>query len=76
MIVAAYAAAPDTCTQLIASGNPEYPPFLWRDPTDDSRLLGAAAELMQRLSEEIGIPIVVKYVGPWGRVQEEVRLGL
>jgi polar amino acid transport system substrate-binding protein len=64
-----------TCTQLIASGNPEYPPYLWRDPADDTRLIGAAAELMQKLSTEIGLPISVRYAGPWGRVQDEVRQG-
>jgi polar amino acid transport system substrate-binding protein len=64
-----------TCTQLVASGNPEYPPFLWRDAQDDSHLLGANAELMQWLGREIGIPIEVRYVGSWARVQEEVRHG-
>ncbi|WP_269532976.1 ABC transporter substrate-binding protein [Chitinimonas sp. BJYL2] len=63
------------CTQLIASGNPEYPPYLWRDPLDENRLIGANAKLMARLSDEIGIPILVKYAGPWGRVQEETRAG-
>lgn len=63
------------CTQLVASGNPEYPPFLWRDPQDDTRLLGANVELMQWLGREIGIPIELRYAGPWGRVQEEVRAG-
>lgn len=64
-----------TCRQLVASGNPEYPPYLWRDPHDENRLIGANAELMDMLSKEIGIPIVVKYVGPWGRVQELTRVG-
>jgi polar amino acid transport system substrate-binding protein len=30
---------------------------------------------MQWLSKELGVPIEVRYSGPWGRVQEEVRLG-
>lgn len=63
------------CNQLIASGNPEYVPFLWRDPVDDSRLVGANLELLQWLGKEIGIPIELRYVGPWARVQEEVRHG-
>lgn len=64
-----------TCTQLVASGNPEYPPYLWRDAQDDTHLLGANTELMQWLGREIGIPIEVRYVGSWARVQEEVRHG-
>lgn len=69
------AEANPVCRQLVASGNPEYPPYLWRDPHDENRLIGANAELMDMLSKEIGIPIVVKYVGPWGRVQELTRVG-
>jgi polar amino acid transport system substrate-binding protein len=68
-------AAGMACTQLIASGNPEYPPYLWRATEDDSRLVGANAELMQWVAREIGIPIETRYVGPWGRVQEEARAG-
>lgn len=70
---AAFAA--EGCTQLTASGNPEYPPYLWRDPDNENKLIGANAELMQWLAKEIGIPIDVQYSGPWGRVQEETRLG-
>ncbi|SEK95891.1 polar amino acid transport system substrate-binding protein [Roseateles sp. YR242] len=63
------------CTQLVASGNPQYPPYLWRPSEEDNRLVGANAELMQWLAHEIGIPIDTRYVGPWGRVQEEMRAG-
>ncbi|WP_147694173.1 substrate-binding periplasmic protein [Vogesella mureinivorans] len=63
------------CTQLIASGNPEYPPFLWVAPDDDKALHGANAELMQLLSREIGIPIVMRNAGPWARVQEAAKAG-
>lgn len=69
------AAATAKCSKLIASGNPEYPPFLWQSPGNDSVLIGANAELMQLLSKEIGIPIETRYVGPWGRVQETARVG-
>ncbi|MEH6462244.1 substrate-binding periplasmic protein [Chitinimonas sp. JJ19] len=68
-------AADEPCKQLLISGNPEYPPYLWRDPADESRLIGANAEMMQLLSKEIGVPVSVKYAGPWGRVQEETRYG-
>lgn len=73
--LAAPAAANEACSRLIASGNPQYPPYLWRDPEDDNRLVGANAELMQWLSKEVGLPIETRYVGPWGRVQEEMRAG-
>jgi polar amino acid transport system substrate-binding protein len=67
--------APPPCAMMVASGNPQYPPYLWRDPADDSRLIGANADLMQMLAKEIGVPIELRYVGPWGRVQEEAKAG-
>lgn len=63
------------CKALVATGNPEYSPYLWRDPADDSRLIGANADLMQLLSKEIGLPIEVKYMGSWARVQEQAKSG-
>nr|WP_315241840.1 transporter substrate-binding domain-containing protein [uncultured Albidiferax sp.] len=69
------AGAADGCKQLVATGNPEYPPYLWRDGVDGSRLVGANADLVQMVAKEIGIPIEVRYVGSWARVQEEARLG-
>lgn len=73
--LAAPAMAEEVCKQLIASGNPQYPPYLWRDVEDENRLVGANADLMQLLSKELNIPIEVRYVGPWARVQEETRAG-
>lgn len=63
------------CQRLVASGNPQYPPYLWRNPADPDALVGANQELMQWVSREVGIPIEVRFVGPWSRVQEEARAG-
>lgn len=63
------------CTKLVATGNPEYAPYLWRDAEHPGSLVGANADLMQWLAKEIGIPIETRYVGSWARVQEEVRAG-
>lgn len=68
-------AAEAACTGLIASGNPDYPPYLWRDPANGDRLVGANAELMALLSKEIGVPIEVRYISSWARVQEEMKNG-
>lgn len=68
-------AEPASCKTLVASGNPQYPPYLWRDPADEGRLVGANADLMQRLAQELGVTIEMRYVGPWGRVQEEAKAG-
>lgn len=63
------------CRQLVASGNPQYPPYLWRSAEGEDRLVGANAEMLAWLSKELGLPIEARYVGPWGRVQEEMRAG-
>lgn len=63
------------CRSLVASGNPQYPPYLWRDPDHETRLVGAIAEMTDWLANEIGVPIELRYVGNWARVQEETRAG-
>lgn len=63
------------CDKLVVTGNPEYPPYLWRDPADDNRLVGANADFMQLLGKEIGVPVEMRYLGNWARVQEVVRSG-
>ncbi len=63
------------CNHLIASGNPDYPPYLW--PADDGsgHLIGAAAEFLQRVGDAAGINIEVVNTGSWGRVQQHMREG-
>lgn len=63
------------CKRIKASGNPEYPPYLWRETPQSKQLSGAAVLYMNELSKEIGIPISVDYIGTWARVQEETRSG-
>lgn len=69
------APAAGACSRLLASGNPQYPPYLWRNPAEPEQLIGANHELAQWLGKEIGIPVELRYVGPWSRVQEEARAG-
>ncbi|MBC3437022.1 transporter substrate-binding domain-containing protein [Pseudomonas sp. BW16M2] len=67
--------AADACQHLTATGNPEYPPYLWRDPQDPERLIGANADLLKQVAKELGLVVDVVYVGPWSRAQEEVSSG-
>ncbi|NIF19845.1 transporter substrate-binding domain-containing protein [Pantoea sp. Cy-639] len=69
------AAAEEPCRHLTATGNPEYPPYLWRDPQDPQRLIGANADLLKHVAKDLGLVIDVVYVGPWPRAQEEVNSG-
>jgi polar amino acid transport system substrate-binding protein len=73
MVTAANAAG--KCERLVATGNPEYPPYLWRDPQNPQQLIGANADLLEHLAKELGVAIDVIYTGPWSRAQEEVRTG-
>lgn len=64
-----------TCDRLTATGNPEYPPYLWQSPDDPRRLIGANALIFEEISKRLGVPIDLIFVGPWSRSQEEVRAG-
>ncbi|WP_313740020.1 transporter substrate-binding domain-containing protein [Pseudomonas sp.] len=71
----ACAQAQENCTELVVTGNPEYPPYLWRDPNVPGHLIGANADLMHYLGSKLGLTVQVRDAGPWPRAQEEVRLG-
>ncbi|WP_071872390.1 substrate-binding periplasmic protein [Atopomonas hussainii] len=68
-------AAEHNCEQLLLTGNPEYPPYLWRDPQQPQQLIGANADLAKRIGLELGIKVQVLYTGPWSRAQQEVKSG-
>lgn len=63
------------CTSLTASGNSEYPPFLWRETPTSIDLNGVNRFIMDELSRRINIPIKLIHVGPWSRAQGEVKSG-
>lgn len=63
------------CTALTASGNAEYPPYLWRPAAAPESLDGAIALLMRDIGQLAGVNISMLYAGPWGRTQEEVAAG-
>ena len=69
------AAAAGKCERLVATGNPDYPPYLWRDPQHPQQLIGANADLLQHLAKELGLVVDIAYSGPWAQAQDEVRTG-
>ena len=68
-------AANGLCERVVATGNPQYPPILWVDPEDESRLIGAGAELLRKVLASSDVELDMLNVGPWSRAQEEVRSG-
>ena len=71
----ALAAAAGKCERLVATGHPDYPPFMWRDPQKPEQLIGAQADLLAKLGEELGVRIEVLYSRSWDKAQGEVRSG-
>jgi ABC-type amino acid transport substrate-binding protein len=67
------AAAP--CERLVATGDAQSPPYLWRDPVHPRQLLGANADLLKQLSRELGVQIKLLDSGSWLDAQQEVRSG-
>ena len=74
-VLAVDAAAAPGCEKLIATGNPDYPPYLWRDPKDPRKLVGADADLLKQIGEQIGVKIELIYAGTRAEAEEDVRAG-
>ena len=75
LLIPCFASAAGKCERLVATGNPEYPPYLWRDPKNPQQLIGANADLLQHLAKELGVVVDIIYTGPWSRAQDEARTG-
>ncbi|MFT2111071.1 substrate-binding periplasmic protein [Marinomonas sp. 2405UD68-3] len=64
-----------SCTSMTATGNSEYPPFLWIEGENSNDLLGANRLIIDEISRRLGIPIKLMHTGPWSRAQLEVKSG-
>ena len=63
------------CHTLSATGNSEYPPYLWRKSNDSDQLIGAIDFIIQEIAIRIKREINLKHVGSWSRAQAEVKSG-
>ncbi|MCY1401281.1 Bacterial extracellular solute-binding protein, family 3 [compost metagenome] len=63
------------CERLIATGNPEMPPYLWRDPQDPKHLIGANVDLLTQVASELGLKIEVLYGGKSSEALAQVHSG-
>lgn len=75
VLLPAQAMAVGKCERLVATGSPDAPPYLWRDPKDPRHLIGANAELLQQIAAELGVKIEVLYSGKRSDALAEVRSG-
>lgn len=63
------------CERLVATGDPDYPPFLWRDPQHPDRLIGAAADLLMQMAQPLELTVDLLYAGSRDQATEEVISG-
>ncbi|MFN2359952.1 MAG: substrate-binding periplasmic protein [Marinobacter sp.] len=75
VLAPANASPEPSCKTLTVSGNPEYPPLLWRDSPDDGHLTGAVPALLREILEPLGVEVIVRDLGSWARVQHVAGLG-
>ncbi len=69
------AMAAGKCDRLVATGAADNPPFLWQDPQNPKRLIGANADLLGQITESLGLKLDLLYTGDRGKALEEVRSG-
>ena len=74
-LLAVDAMAAGSCDKLVATGSPDYPPYLWRDPANTQRLIGADADLLKQIGDGIGVKIELVYAGTGAEAEEDVRSG-
>jgi polar amino acid transport system substrate-binding protein len=61
-----------TCSALVLTGHPSYPPVAWADGTT---LVGGGIDVVRRLAHDNDIPLVVVNENGWERPQLAVRDG-
>ncbi len=68
-------AAAAKCDRLIATGGADNPPFLWRDPQNPKRLVGANADLLKRIADSLDLKLELPYTGDASKALEQARSG-
>jgi ABC-type amino acid transport substrate-binding protein len=69
------ATAAGKCDRLVATGAADNPPFLWRDPQNPTRLVGANADLLGQIAKSLDLKLDLLYTGDRAKALEEVRSG-
>ena len=66
------ARAEDACEKIVMTGHPDYPAMAYRA---GDRIDGAAPALVAAIAEDLGVPLVSRYLGSWSEAQEAAREG-
>ncbi|WP_223519033.1 substrate-binding periplasmic protein [Pseudomonas sp. GL-B-19] len=75
MMLPALSNAAGKCERLVVTGSPDAPPYLWQDPQNPEKLIGASADLLQHVAGELGIKVELLYAGKRSQALDEVRSG-
>lgn len=63
------------CERIVATGDPELPPYLWQDPENPGRLVGAAADLLDQLGKALGVRIDTIHTGAGPQAEADAESG-
>ena len=75
LLLPSLAFAAGKCDRLVITGSPDAPPLLWRDPQDPTHLIGATADVLQQVAQDLGVKIDLLYGGKRSVALDEVRSG-
>ncbi len=74
-LLPALSLAAGKCDRLVITGSPDAPPLLWRDPQDPTHLIGATADMLHQVANDLGVKIDLLYGGKRAQASDEVRSG-
>jgi polar amino acid transport system substrate-binding protein len=66
------AAPPAACAKVVLGAGPDYPPLHWYD---GASLRGASVRLTQKIFADMGVPVELRYVGPFPRLMANAQRG-
>lgn len=75
LLLAETALAVGRCEYVLATGSANNPPYLWRDPQQPDRLIGANADLLRQITDSLGLRLDIVHTGNTAKALEEVRSG-
>lgn len=61
-----------TGESYVASGHPEWPPFMWKEGND---IVGIGPQLLAKIAKDLKMDIRSDYAGTWDEVQEKTKSG-
>ncbi|MBD7978849.1 substrate-binding periplasmic protein [Serpens gallinarum] len=74
-LVPGWALGMGSCERIVATGVAGQPPYLWQDLENPERLIGASADLVRLLANELGLKVDILASGTAEQAEQEVASG-